>query len=141
MGTFWACLHMWVMNGIFPGGMKPGMSPTSTVPFSENFTISMKGTAVNTMIATTLGTLVAAPLMNLLPYPMSCAARVMKDNAVKASKDTGMLFEAVIEYYCGAEGSVVVESCTKHAEGLRKFLDSLGGPIGAAWWECFDMGT
>merc|ERR1719181_2675541 len=29
MGTFWACLHMWVMNGIFPGGMKEGMSPTS----------------------------------------------------------------------------------------------------------------
>merc|ERR1719235_1473976 len=28
-GTFWACFHMWVMNGIFPGGMKEGMSPTS----------------------------------------------------------------------------------------------------------------
>jgi len=31
VGTFWACLHMWVMNGIFPGGMKEGMSPTSAV--------------------------------------------------------------------------------------------------------------
>merc|ERR1719265_2924978 len=31
LGTFWACLHMWVMNGIFPGGMKEGMSPTSSV--------------------------------------------------------------------------------------------------------------
>merc|ERR1719487_2064384 len=29
MGTFWACFHMWVMNGIYPGGMKEGMSPTS----------------------------------------------------------------------------------------------------------------
>merc|ERR1719326_2158512 len=29
IGTFWACVHMWVMNGIFPGGMKEGMSPTS----------------------------------------------------------------------------------------------------------------
>merc|ERR1719498_1217517 len=28
-GTFWACFHMWFMNGIFPGGMKEGMSPTS----------------------------------------------------------------------------------------------------------------
>merc|ERR1719424_2377394 len=28
-GTFWACIHMWAMNGIFPGGMKEGMSPTS----------------------------------------------------------------------------------------------------------------
>jgi hypothetical protein len=29
IGTFVACLHMWVMNGIFPGGMKEGMSATS----------------------------------------------------------------------------------------------------------------
>merc|ERR1719359_318058 len=29
IGTFWACFHMWVMNGIFPGGMKEGMSSTS----------------------------------------------------------------------------------------------------------------
>merc|ERR550514_1808784 len=127
-GTFWACFHMWFMNGIFPGGMKEGMSPTSacaifgwanfliflwltlwckcglgtkmfflathigfmlaflnpdsTVPFSENFTISMKGTAVNTLLGTILGTIVAAPFMNLIPYPMSFAARVMKENAV-----------------------------------------------------------
>jgi len=113
IGTFWACLHMWVMNGIFPGGMKEGMSSTSacaifgwanfliftflvlickcglgtkmfalatdigfmlaflnpanTMPFSENFAISHKGTAVNTMLATILGCL-AAPLLNLLPY-------------------------------------------------------------------------
>merc|ERR1719352_1814765 len=109
-GTFWACLHMWVMNGIFPGGMKEGMSPTSataifgwanfllftflvlwckcgigtkmfalatdigfmlafldpksTMPFSENFQISHRGTAVNVMIATVIGC-AAAPLMNL----------------------------------------------------------------------------
>merc|ERR1719506_1477218 len=132
-GTFWACFHMWFMNGIFPGGMKEGMSPTSacaifgwanfliftflvlvskcglgtkmfalatdigfmlafldpksTMPFSENFTISHRGTAVNTLLATILGCL-AAPLLNLLPYPMSFATNVMKDGAVKASKDT-----------------------------------------------------
>merc|ERR1719149_299974 len=133
-GTFWACLHMWVMNGIMPGGMKEGMSstsstaifgwanfviflfvtlwikcglgtkmfalatdigfmlafldPKSTLPFSENFTISSQGTAVNTLLATILGTL-AAPALNLLPYPLSFSTRVMKENAVKASKDTG----------------------------------------------------
>merc|ERR1719375_3114217 len=132
IGTFWACFHMWVMNGIFPGGMKEGMSPTSataifgwvnflaftfiflfvkcgmgtkmfalatdigfmlafldpasTVPFSENFTISHKGTAVNVLLATILGTL-AAPLMNLLPYPMDFAYNIMKANAEKASED------------------------------------------------------
>merc|ERR1719161_1801724 len=185
-GTFWACFHMWVMNGIFPGGMKEGMSatsacaifgwanfliftflvlwckcgigtkmfalatdigfmlafldPASTLAFSENFTISSKGTAVNTMIATILGCL-AAPLMNLIPYPMDFAYSNMKAGAVKASKDTGKLFEAIIEYYAGSEGSVVIESSVKHALDLRTEIDGLGGAIGAAWYEGFDMGT
>jgi len=30
-GTFLACFHMWVMQGIFPGGMEPGMSNFGTV--------------------------------------------------------------------------------------------------------------
>merc|ERR1719359_732573 len=185
-GTFWAVFHMWVMNGIFPGGMKEGMSPSSstaifgwanlliglwiclmckcglgtkmfylatfigfslgylnpasTLGFSENFTISIKGTGVNTMIATCLGTL-SAPLMNMLPYPMSFATTVMKGNAVKASKDATKLFTFIIDYYCGSEGSVVVESCVKHAGDLRTSLDGLGGPIGASWYEGFDLGT
>merc|ERR1719313_403447 len=186
IGTFWACLHMWVMNGIFPGGMKEGMSPTSataifgwanfliftflvlwckcgigtkmfalathigfmlafldpksTMPFSENFTISSEGTAVNTMLATILGCL-AAPLMNLIPYPLAFAYNNMKDNAVKASADTAKLFESIIVYYCGSEASVVVESEVKHAVDLRAELDGLGGAIGASFWEGFDIGT
>merc|ERR1719335_1497508 len=186
IGTFWACLHMWVMNGIFPGGMKEGMSPTSataifgwanfliftfvvlwckcgigtkmfalatdigfmlaflnpanTMPFSENFEISHKGTAVNTILATILGCL-AAPLMNLIPYPMSFAYSTMKDASEKASKDTAKLFEAIIEYYSGSESSVVVESMVKHSVDLRAELDGMGGAIGASWWEGFDMGT
>merc|ERR1719399_512185 len=186
IGTFVACFHMWVMNGIFPGGMKEGMSPTSacaifgwanfliftfviliskcgigtkmfalatdigfmlafldpksTMPFSENFTISHRGTAVNVLLATIIGCL-AAPLMNLIPYPMSFAYNNMKDNAVKASKDTAKLFESIIAYYCGSEASVVVESEVKHAVDLRAELDGLGGAIGCAWWEGFDLGT
>merc|ERR1719428_1981331 len=186
LGTFWARLHMWVLNGIFPGGMKEGMSPTSataifgwvnflvftgiilfvkcgigmkmfalatdigfmlafldpasTVPFSENFTISHRGTAVNVMLATIVGC-VAAPLMNLLPYPMSFASRNMKDGAVKASQDTAKLFGAIIAYYAGSESSVVVESMVKHAGDLRAELDGMGGAIGAAYWEGFDIGT
>merc|ERR1719456_1193347 len=185
-GTFWACVHMWVMNGIFPGGMKEGMSPTSataifgwanfliftflvlwckcgigtkmfalatdigfmlafldpksTMVFSENFTISSKGTAVNVLIATIIGCL-AAPLMNLIPYPMTFAYNNMKDAAVKASKDTAKLFEHIIEYYSGSEASVVVESQVKHAVDLRAELDGMGAAIGSAWWEGFDLGT
>merc|ERR1719482_825344 len=131
IGAFWACFHMWVMNGIFPGGMKEGMSPTSataifgwvnflvftfvilfckcglgfkmfalatdigfmlafldpasTVPFSENFTISQDGVAVNTLLATCIACLIA-PVVNLIPYPFTSAYIDMKGNAVKASK-------------------------------------------------------
>merc|ERR1719265_1599894 len=186
IGTFWACFHMWVMNGIFPGGMKEGMSPTSacaifgwanfliftfvilwckcgigtkmfalatdigfmlafldpksTVPFSENFTISHRGTAVNVLLATIIAC-VAAPLMNLLPYPMDSAYSDMKAAAVTASKDTAKLFEAIIVYYAGRESSIVVESQLKHAGDLRAGLDGMGGAIGAAYWEGFDIGT
>merc|ERR1719191_299800 len=176
VGTFWACFHMWFMNGIFPGGMKEGMSPTSataifgwinflgftflilickcgmgmkmfalatdigfmlafldpksTVPFSENFTISSKGTAVNTLLATLIACLIA-PLLNLIPYPFSLASNDMKGAAVKASKDTAKLFSAVIAYYNEKEYSVVIESELKHSVDLRKELDGMGGPIGA----------
>merc|ERR1719316_850386 len=186
IGTFWACFHMWVMNGIFPGGMKEGMSPTSacaifgwvnflaftfiflfvkcgmgmkmfamatdigfmlafldpasTVPFSENFTISHKGTAVNTLLATAIACFIA-PLLNLIPYPFSLASVNMKGNAVSASKGTAKLFSAVINYYNGSEYSVVIESELKHSVDLRKEIDGLGGAIGAAWFERFDVGV
>merc|ERR1719316_672755 len=151
LGTFWACFHMWVMNGIFPGGMKEGMSPTSacaifgwanflaftfiilftkcglgmkmfalatdigfmlafldpksTLKFSENFTIQSDGVAVNTLLATCIACLIA-PVVNLLPYPFTSAFNNMKGNAVKASKDTARLFEAVIAFYNDKEYSV-----------------------------------
>merc|ERR1719487_2651886 len=65
----------------------------------------------------------------------------MKNGAMKASADTAKLFEAIIEYYAGDEASVVIDSEVKHAQGLRAELDGMGGAIGAAWWEGFDLGT
>merc|ERR1719272_1668507 len=61
--------------------------------------------------------------------------------AVKASTDTAKLFEHIIEYYSGSEASVVVQSQIKHAESLRTELDGMGGAIGSAWWEGFDLGN
>jgi hypothetical protein len=177
---------MWVMNGIFPGGMKEGMSPTSataifgwvnflvftfvilfckcglgmkmfalatdigfmlafldpksTLKFSENFTIASDGVAVNTLLATCIACIIA-PLLNLIPYPCTLAFSSMKGNAVKASKDTARLFSAVINYYNGSEYSVVIESELKHSVDLRAELDGMGGAIGAAWFERFDLGV
>merc|ERR1719271_1715835 len=186
LGTFWACLHMWVMNGIFPGGMKEGMSPTSataifgwvnflvftfiflfvkcgmgmkmfalatdigfmlafldpksTLKFSENFTIASDGVAVNTLLATCIACMIA-PIVNLIPYPFTSAFMNMKGNAVKASKDTARLFEAVIAFYNDKEYSVVIESELKHSKDLRAELDGMGAAVGCAWFERFDMGV
>merc|ERR1719375_680306 len=186
IGTFWACLHMWVMNGIFPGGMKEGMSPTSataifgwanfliftfiflfvkcgmgmkmfalatdigfmlafldpksTLKFSENFTLQSDGVAVNTLLATCIACLIA-PVINLIPYPFSMAFTNMQANAVKASKDTGKLFEAVIAFYSDKEYSVVIESELKHSRDLRAELDGMGAAVGSAWFERFDIGV
>merc|ERR1719473_1269640 len=186
VGTFWACLHMWVMNGIFPGGMKEGMSPTSataifgwvnflvftfiflfvkcgmgmkmfalatdigfmlafldpksTLKFSENFTIQSDGVAVNTLLATCIACVIA-PVLNLVPYVFSSAYANMKVNAVKASKDTGKLFEAVTAYYNGKEYSVVIESELKQSLDLRAELDGMAGAINSAWFERFDAGV
>jgi len=110
------------------------------VKFSENFTIQSDGTAVNTLLATCIACLIA-PLVNLVPYVSSSAFANMKTNSVKASKDTARLFEAVIAYYNGDEYSVVIESELKHSVDLRAELDGMGGAIGAAWFERFDMGV
>jgi len=122
------------------GFMLAFLDPKSTLKFSENFTIASDGVAVNTLLATCIACLIA-PLVNLIPYPFSLASVNMKGNAVKASKDTGKLFKAVMTYYCGSEYSVVIESELKHSVDLRASLDGMGGAIGCAWFERFDMGV
>merc|ERR1719473_1606978 len=122
------------------GFMLAFLDPKSTLKFSENFTIQSDGTAVNTLLATCIACLIA-PVVNLIPYPFSSAFINMKGNAVKASKDTARLFEAVISYYNEKEYSVVIESELKHSRDLRAELDGMGGAIGAAWFERFDVGV
>merc|ERR1719265_1316585 len=72
---------------------------------------------------------------------MSSSYANMKEAATKASKDTGKLFTAVIQYYAGTEASVIVQSQVKHSADLRAELDAMGGAIGSAWWEGFDIGN
>merc|ERR1719473_1061705 len=122
------------------GFMLAFIDPKSAVKFSENFTIRADGTAVNTLLATCIACLIA-PLMNLIPYPMTIAFNGMKGSAVKASKDTAKLFDAVIAYYNEKEYSVVIESELKHSVDLRAELDGMGAAIGSAWFERFDIGV
>jgi len=122
------------------GFMLAFLDPKSTVPFSENFTISSEGTAVNTMIATFIACVVA-PFMNLLPYPMGMAYNAMKANADSASAETARLFSTIVKYYKLSEKSIVFECTIKSSVDFRAKLDAMGGTIGSAWWERFDIGT
>merc|ERR1719161_1053860 len=82
-----------------------------------------------------------APIVNLIPYIHTSAFINMKGNAVKASKDTARLFEAVIAFYNEKEYSVVIESELKHSKDLRAELDGMGAAVGSAWFERFDIGV
>jgi hypothetical protein len=185
VGTFWAFLMMWFLNGVFPGGMAPGMSmasataifgwvsffffnfiilwckcsigmkmfalangigfllafmnPDSTVKFSENFTIDPQGTAFNTLLATWFACLIS-PVVNIFPSMLTSAFMDMKGASTTVSDTTSRLFEDVVEYYGGRSPSVRIETHIKAVKGLRGTIDGMGGSIGAAWWECFDLG-
>jgi len=183
-GTFLACFHMWVMQGIYPGGVDhgPGMdkvqifgwvnmlgflwlvlwskcglavkmfalsydvgfmlnflNPDSTVPFSENFTISSRGTAVNCMIATFIAVTVAI-IANLVPYPHNTAFATMKEKSMSVSHKSARLFLGAIDYYNGASASLVIVNMQEHEKRLQAELGSLGEAIDAAYYEGFDQG-
>merc|ERR550514_2260540 len=72
---------------------------------------------------------------------MTFAFTVMKEKSMKESEDTAKLFEGICKYYCRTEASVVIENEIKKSNALRGELDGMGGAIGAAWWEGFDVGT
>jgi hypothetical protein len=122
------------------GFMLAFLDPKSTLKFSENFTIQSDGVAVNTLLATCIACCIA-PIVNLVPYPFTSAFLNMKGNAVKASKDTARLFEAVIAFYQEKEYSVVIESELKHSKDLRAELDGMGAAVNSAWFERFDIGV
>jgi hypothetical protein len=186
-GTFLACFHMWVMNGIYPGGMQPGMTPNydnkiylfgwinmlaflwlmlwtktslgvkmfalsydvgfmlnfmnpnSTVPFSENFTISSRGTAVNCMIATFIA-VTAAMLANLVPFAQNLAFRTMKMKAMTVSHNSARLFLNAIDYYGGTGPSLALSTMQEQEKKLQAELASLAEAVDAAYYEGFDSG-
>merc|ERR1719388_499154 len=117
-------MKMFALSNAF-GGMLAFMNPESTVKFSEGFTIDPKGTAFSTLIATWIACAVS-PLVNLFPSVLTSAFLSMKGSSMSASKTTAKLFEDVVEYYGGRNGSVKIEVHIKHANDLRGTLDGMG---------------
>jgi hypothetical protein len=186
-GTFLACFHMWVMQGVYPGGMSHShstgqkhnielfgwlnmlafvwmilwskcglgvkmfalsydvgfmlhfLNPDSTLPFSENFTISSRGTAVNCMIATFIAVSVAV-MANLVPWKQDLAFDTMRLKAMTVSHHSARLFLSAIEYYGGSSPSLAIVTMQEHEKVVQVEMAGLADAIDAAYFEGFDSG-
>merc|ERR1719420_798483 len=122
------------------GFMLAFLNPADQTPFSKNFKINMNGAAVSSFIGVAAGSIFAILTM-LLPYPWRFASWTMKANAVSAAKDTSKLFLGAVNYFKGETATVLIEQLLAKGGVLRSTLDGMGGPVGAAWDESFDIGN
>merc|ERR1719262_1705696 len=121
------------------GFMLAFLNPMDASVYSKNFQINPNGIAVSSFIGIAFGSIVAIIAM-CIPYPWGFAFSGMKGNATSATKDTARLFVAAVKYYSGDHATVLIEQQLAQTATLRAKLDGMGGPIGAAWDECMDIG-
>merc|ERR1719316_1904112 len=122
------------------GFMLAFLNPMDQTVYSKNFKINPNGVAVSSFLGVSLGSL-AAILAMCIPYPWGFAFSAMKGNALAASKDTARLFIAAVKYFNGDHATVLIEQQLAQTALLRTKLDGMGGAIGGAWDECFDLGN
>lgn len=122
------------------GFMLMFLNPADQTPFSKNFTINPNGVAVSSFLGVALGSLLGILTM-FVPFPFGSAFNTMKASAHKASADTAKLFLGAVTYFSGSAASVQIEFQLAACRNLRNQLNGLGGPIGAAWSEGFDLGS
>jgi len=122
------------------GFMLAFLNPADQTVYSKNFKINPNGVAVSSFLGVSLGS-VAAVIAMLVPFPWGMGFRQMKANAVSGAQDTARLFIAAVKYFSGDHATVLIEQQLAQTGLLRAKLDAMGGPIGAAWDECFDIGN
>merc|ERR1719316_1156325 len=122
------------------GFMLAFLNPLDQSVYSKNFKINPNGIAVSSFIGIAAGSLLAILAM-CLPYPWGFAFNTMKGNATSATKDTARLFVAAVKYFSGDHATVLIEQQLAQTATLRAKLDGMGGAIGGAWDECFDLGN
>merc|ERR1719265_1840090 len=122
------------------GFMLAFLNPLDTSVYSKNFKINPNGIAVSSFIGISMGS-IAAIIAMCIPYPWGFAFGAMKSNATSATKDTARLFVAAVKYYSGSKATVLIEQQLAKTAHLRATLDGMGGAIGSAWDETFDIGT
>ena len=97
------------------------LNPADQTPFSENFKINMKGTAVSSFIGVSIGSLMGIAAM-LIPYPWRFAFGDIKSNAHKV--------------FQGSNAPVIINRRLAETSVLKAELGAMGGSIGVAWNEC-----
>lgn len=116
------------------------LNPQDETVFSKNFKFNPDGTAVNAVKVAILSSIFAC-FANLLPIPEGFASSDMKSNAKRVSAYMAKSFIGSVEYYAGSKATVDIEKAMKSTERLQAEVDGLGGVIGAAWYEGFDIGV
>lgn len=121
------------------GFMLAFLNPEDTTPYSKNFKLDINGTAFSAFLGISLGSVLGILAM-CLPYPWQFAYSDMKHNAEKCTADTCRLFIHGVNYFRGSSGNVLIEQQMAQLAELRARIDGMGGSIGAAWNETFDIG-
>jgi hypothetical protein len=116
------------------------LNPQDQTPFSKNFKINPNGTAVNCLKVAIVASIFAC-LANLLPIPEGFASVDMKKNAKRVSAYMAKNFITCVDYYSGSKATVDIEKQMRATEKLQAEVDGLGGVIGSAWYEGFDIGS
>jgi len=150
-------LNVMIFNFIFVGGdFRPGvklfamanntgfmlafLNPADQTVFSKNFKINPNGTAVNCLKITAVGCFLTM-LANLLPVPYGFATKDMKANARRVSAYVAKNFISSVDYYSGSGASIIIEKQLESTQIVEAQVGSLGGSIGSAWYEGFDIGS
>jgi hypothetical protein len=115
------------------------LDPTSTAHVSEAFTLSHKGTAVNAVILFAIGAAFAI-LCSLLPWPVTARSLMLKQIG-QALDDVLNLYRQIVEYYVGNSAHMEIYELMSNVHGIRGQLAAARGSIGAAWFECFGLGS
>jgi hypothetical protein len=123
------------------GYMLAFLNPDDTsANWSKNFKINPNGTAVSCLKVTIFACCLTC-LANLLPTPFKFAYADMKENAKRVSAYVAKNIISSVDYYKGANKSVLIEKQMQSTLIVETQIGSLGASIDAAYYERFDLGA
>jgi hypothetical protein len=106
--------------------------------YSHGFQINLKTAEFNAIGNALLGSVLAL-ICACLPVPMSALAKA-KEMVRRASKSLRDVNKELLKYYAGSSANDSVHRIKAHLDWVDTELNKADGFIGAAWWECWEVG-